>query len=94
MNLNEDKVKLLANSLRIGISDQEASLQSKKLNEILDYVQLLDEIKDLEKKELIYVHENINIFRKDEPGGSLSNEIALKNAPEEVQGMFRVPKIV
>lgn len=94
MDLNVEKVKLLANSLRIGISDQEAEVQSQKLNEILDYVHLLDEIKNLDKKELVYVHENVNIFRKDEPGGSLSNEVALKNAPEEVQGMFRVPKIV
>jgi aspartyl-tRNA(Asn)/glutamyl-tRNA(Gln) amidotransferase subunit C len=36
----------------------------------------------------------VNVFRKDEVRGSLSNEEALKNAPAKANGLFVVPKIV
>lgn len=94
MKLDVKDVSLLANSLRMEISEEEAQLQKEKLNDILDYVKILDEIKDIDKEELIYVHENINVFRKDEPGGSMPLEETLQNAPEEADGMFRVPRIV
>jgi aspartyl-tRNA(Asn)/glutamyl-tRNA(Gln) amidotransferase subunit C len=35
-----------------------------------------------------------NVYRKDEIGESLPNEVALANAPDSENGCFKVPRVL
>lgn len=52
----------------------------------LDLPQCDDEVKSVDGAE--------NVFRRDESGPSYEREIILKNAPEQYDGCYVVPKIV
>ena len=66
-----------------------------ELNDILGYVDILNELDTSNIEPLIYVHEGQkNHFRADEVRPSLKVEEVLKNAPNAEDGAIIVPRVV
>jgi len=54
----------------------------------------LEELDTEDVEPLVYINEEVNSLRIDEVKHQLSNEKALKNAPDKDDQHFKVPKVI
>jgi aspartyl-tRNA(Asn)/glutamyl-tRNA(Gln) amidotransferase subunit C len=88
--IEEKDVEHIAELADIGMEKSELSEFTAQFNEILDYFDLLDQVRD----EGLAETDLTNIFRDDEPDESLSQEQVLANAKEIEDGFFRAPRVM
>ena len=84
----------VVNLARIDLSPEEEARIQPQMQEILKYVDKLNEL-DVEGIEpMAHAVPLTNVMRDDEARPSLSIGDALRNAPQQANGLFVVPKIV
>jgi aspartyl-tRNA(Asn)/glutamyl-tRNA(Gln) amidotransferase subunit C len=89
--IDREQVLHVAKLSRLKLSDEEVERMTGELSHILEHVDRIAQM-DLEGVEpTSHVVALENVLRADEPRPSLSREAALANAPEPVDGAFRVP---
>lgn len=94
MALTKEEVLKVAHLSRLEFGVDEVEKLREELNDILKFVEKLQEL-DTKGVEPLYQVNNLeNRFRADEIKASLPKEEALKNAPQKDDGMFIVPKVV
>jgi len=71
----------------------EEKLFSKQLSSTLSYVQQLDEVATEKVEPTAQVTGLMNVFREDAITPGFSQEEALKNAPAQYKGFFKVKSI-
>ncbi|WP_099189403.1 Asp-tRNA(Asn)/Glu-tRNA(Gln) amidotransferase subunit GatC [Tepidibacter mesophilus] len=92
--LDKDTVKHVAKLSRLEVKDDEIEAISKKIGDVLNYVEKLQSV-DTENTDITYNPINIsNQFRNDEVKESLEVKKVLQNAPEKEMGCFKVPKVL
>lgn len=64
------------------------------MNRMLAFVDKLNEIDTDGVEPLIYMTDEINVMREDEPKDTLNQKEALKNAPKKDSDYFKVPKVI
>ena len=94
MTIKNDAIKYVADLARIGLNRQEEELFTKQLNHILAYMEQLNKLDTKDIEPMSHAVSMGNILREDIVKNSLSNDDALKNAPEKEEGFFKVPKII
>ena len=87
-------VEKVAHLSRLSLSEEEVTLYSAQLNDIMETMEVLQQIDTEGVEPLAHVLPIKNVLRADEVGETLAKEKVLANAPNEVDGMFGVPKIV
>ena len=88
------QVEHIAKLASLELTEEEKKLFSNQLGEILNYAESINEL-DTENVEPTFHPIRItNIFREDEPGTSISHELALSNAPKKEKDYFKIPKIL
>ena len=65
-----------------------------EFNSILSFFGSLNEVDTSQVEELAQVHDLVNVFRPDEISPSLNAEVALQNAPEQLDKCFKVPLVI
>ncbi len=94
MEASSIDVAYIAELAKIELTDEEKSRFTRDLDQVLNYVAQLEKW-DTEGVEPMYHPLPVfDALRSDIPGESLSNEDALRNAPMQEDGQFRVPKVV
>lgn len=94
MPLSREEVMHVALLARLELSEEEIERYTWELNRVLEHIEKLKEL-DIEGVEpTSHAVPLSNVFRPDEPGEPLPREEALMNAPDEVDGYFRVPRVV
>jgi aspartyl-tRNA(Asn)/glutamyl-tRNA(Gln) amidotransferase subunit C len=89
--INRDQVLHVAKLARLKFSDEEIERLAPELSKILEHVEQMDRL-DLDGVEpTSHVVELQNVLREDSPRDSLPKERALDQAPDAVDGGFRVP---
>lgn len=93
--ITREEVLHVANNLaRLALDEDEVKRLQYELGRIIEYFQQLQEL-DTEDVEITsHVVPMINVFREDEVGPSLDREKVLANAPDRIEGFFRVPRII
>ena len=86
-------VEHVAKLARLALSQEEKEKFAPQLNSILEYVNELNEIDTTGVEPMAHSIKISNIMREDEVKQDFSREEMMKNAPEEEDGFFRVPKI-
>lgn len=81
------------------LSKLEFDIDAKKaiktdLSKILNFMEKLNELNTDGIEPLIYINEEVNIFRVDEINYPVTKEDALKNAPLKDADYIKVPKFV
>lgn len=95
MSVSKKDVHHVANLARLQLTDAEAEDLKKDMNQILGYIDTLNEIDTDHVEPLEHVIEFTSpAFRKDEAGEPASHEDALKNAPDADTDYFRVPRVI
>ena len=87
-------VEQVAGLARLGLSSGDKEKLVSQLNDILVYMEKLDELDTSEIKPLAHILPLENVLRDDEERAGLEREVALKNAPEERNGFFIVPPVI
>jgi len=89
--IEREQVLHVARLSRLKLDDDEVSRLEGELSSILDHVDRLAEI-DIEGVEpTSHVVPLENVLRDDVPRPSLDRDTALEQAPDPVDGAFRVP---
>ncbi|MFC4388963.1 Asp-tRNA(Asn)/Glu-tRNA(Gln) amidotransferase subunit GatC [Gracilibacillus marinus] len=92
--ITKEQVKHVANLARLAITDEEVERMTKQLADIINYAELLNELDTDGVEPTTHVLDLKNVMRKDEPREWITKEDALKNAPDQQDGQFRVPSIL
>lgn len=94
MAVTRKDVEHIAELARLKFADAELDSYTDQLNEILNYMEKLNELDTENVEPLSHPVEGSNVFRTDEVKSSISTEEALKNAPQKDEQFFHVPKII
>jgi aspartyl-tRNA(Asn)/glutamyl-tRNA(Gln) amidotransferase subunit C len=94
MAVTKKDVEHIAELARLKFADAEIDGYTEQLNEILNYIEKLNELDTENVEPLSHPVEGNNVFREDGVKPSISTEEALKNAPEKDEQFFIVPKII
>jgi len=92
--LTKQEVEHVAKLARLDFSEEDKKKLSEQLGEILDYIDQLNELDTENVKPTSHVIPVKNVVRPDEVKPSLTRDEALANAPNNVNNLFEVPKIV
>ncbi len=86
-----ENVEILA---KLSLSPQEREAAREKMEEILAYVDKLNELDTDNVEPLVHISEAGNVFRKDVATNGDGQRDALANAPRKKEGQYLVPKTV
>ncbi|KAF0151503.1 MAG: aspartyl-tRNA(Asn)/glutamyl-tRNA (Gln) amidotransferase subunit C [Ignavibacteria bacterium] len=94
MSVTQKDVEYIALLAKLKFEQTELDNFTHHLNDILAYVEKLNELDTESIEPLSHPVENSNVFREDELKHSISTEESLKNAPDKTEEFFRVPKVI
>ncbi len=94
MSVTRKDVEYIASLSKLKFEESELDNFTHQLNDILAYVEKLNELDTENVEPLSHPVENKNVFREDELKPSISTEEALKNSPSKTEEFFRVPKVI
>ena len=91
MNISIEHLSRLA---RLALTEEEKSRYGNQLDNILHYVEKLNELDTTGIEPTSHVISISNVMREDTLRPSLDREDALMNAPDKTDAFYRVPKII
>jgi len=94
MPITVKDVEYVANLAKLELSEEEKKRFQKELDNIIKYIDQLNELDTQDVPITSHVFPLQNVLRKDEVLPSLSPDEALANAPEKKEGFFKVPKVI
>ena len=92
--ITKKNVEYVSNLSRLELNDADMDEFAPDLQEILSYIDKLNELDTSNVEPTAHVLPMKNVKREDEIKPSLSNESALKSASETSEGFFLVPKVI
>ncbi len=84
----------IAHLARLEFKDEAKAEILNDINRMLTFVDKLNELNTDNVEPLIYMTEERNVMREDEPEITLTQKEALKNAPKKDSDYFKVPKVI
>lgn len=94
MKIDKDLVDKIAHLARLEFQDDQKIKIEEDLNRILSFMESLNEVDTSAVEPLIYLSDEVNVFRADEVKQDITHEDALRNAPKKDSDYFRVPKVI
>jgi aspartyl-tRNA(Asn)/glutamyl-tRNA(Gln) amidotransferase subunit C len=88
MTVDDEDVRHVASLARIDLDDGEIERFTEQFGDILEYFEALEEVPEVEREA-----ELTNVMRPDEVREGLTQEEALRNAPETEDGYFKGPNV-
>lgn len=86
-----ENVEILA---KLTLEPEEREAVVEKLEEILDYVEKLNELDTDGVEPLVYISDQQNVFREDVVTGEDGREALMANAPRQKEQQLQVPKTI
>ncbi len=94
MDVNDALIDKLAHLSRLEFAESEKQEIKSDLEKMIGFFDKLNELDTTGVEPLLHMSENLNIFRKDEVKGQISNEEVFRNAPLHDEQFFKVPKVI
>ena len=94
MKVSREEILHIAKLANLNIKDEEVDKYLLNLQDILNFVEIVNNAPVEGLSESIGVNENYNVFRKDEVKVFEDNDLLLENAPEKERNMFKIPKVL
>ncbi|CCQ35849.1 aspartyl/glutamyl-tRNA(Asn/Gln) amidotransferase subunit C [Natronomonas moolapensis 8.8.11] len=88
MTVDDEEVRHVAQLARIDLDDEEVERFTGQFAEILEHFEALDDVPEVDPSP-----ELANVMRPDEVESGLTQEEALRNAPETEDGYFKGPSV-
>lgn len=90
--ISDETIEYVGILAKLDLSEEEKQQAKKDLEEMLDYIDELGELDTTGVEPMSHVFPVNNVFREDVVINGDDSENILKNAPEEKDNMFLVPK--
>ncbi|MGM0580900.1 MAG: Asp-tRNA(Asn)/Glu-tRNA(Gln) amidotransferase subunit GatC [Bacteroidota bacterium] len=94
MSINKETLEKIAHLARLEFDEKSEEKMLKDMNNMLSFVEKLQELDTENVEPLQAMSFEINQMREDKVNVHLSREKGLKNAPKKDQEYFRVPKVI
>ena len=94
MQITPDLIKYLEKLARITLTEGEEKKVGNELQDILTYIDMLNELDTDGVEAMSHCFPVTNVMREDEVQPSMSADEIVANAPESQDGCFVVPKTV
>ena len=94
MALTREEVLKIAKLSKLSFEEKEIEKFQIELNDILGYIDMLNEVDTSTVEPLVYINDAVNNFREKEEKKSLEITKVLLNAPESAENAIVVPKVV
>lgn len=94
MSVSIDQVRYIASLARLRFTEDEEERLAEEMNEILGYVEKLNELDTSGVPPMSHVLDLHNVVREDVAETRISRDEALKNAPDADSAYIRAPKVI
>jgi len=94
MKIDNETVDKIAHLARLEFDNQAKQEMVKDMNNMLGFIEKLNELDTTNVEPLIYMSDEANVLREDEVIPEITQDEALKNAPKKDSDYFKVPKVI
>lgn len=94
IKIDKEAVEKIAHLVRLEFDNEAKEQIVKDMNNMLAFVDKLNEIDTTNVEPLIYMSDEVNVLREDEVKPEITQAEALKNAPKHDSDYFKVPKMI
>ena len=94
MQITPELIKFLETLARITLNEDEEKKVGNELQDILTYIDMLNELDTDGVEAMSHCFPVTNVMREDEVSASMTPDEIVANAPESQDGCFVVPKTV
>ena len=94
MSITIQDVEQIAKLARLEFTREEKEKLTHQMNQILTYMEKLNEVDTTSVEPLSHVIELNNVFRDDVVRPSSPRQEMLRNAPDHTEEFFKVPKVI
>ena len=94
MSITIKEVENIARLAKLSFSEDEKIKFTEQFNQILQYMEKLNELDTENVSPTFHILDVHNVFREDIVKPWLTQEEALQNAPKKNNGLFSVPKVI
>ncbi len=94
MKVDKKTVEEIAHLARLEFDAEQKEKMITGMNNMIAFVEKLNELNTDGVEPLIYMTEETNNLREDKASNDITQDEALKNAPKKDSDYFRVPKVV
>ncbi len=94
MKIDTETVDKIAHLARLEFENEEKEQISKDLNNMLGFIEKLNELDTNHVEPLVYMSDEVQVLREDIVTQLISQNDALKNAPKHDSDYFKVPKVI
>ena len=94
MKIDQETIEKIAHLARLEVIESEKEGLLNDMNKILSFMEKLNELDTEGVAPLVYMTDEINVFRNDEVKHEITVAQALHNAPKQDGKYFRVAKVI
>ena len=94
MNIDNETIAKMAHLARLEVKENEQASLLKDMNNILHFMEKLNELDTSSVEPLIYLTDEVNVFREDEVLREITLQQSLQNAPQQDGAYFQVAKVI
>ena len=94
MSVSKEELLHIAKLADLNIADNEVEEYLRNLDDILNYIEVIEKVPTENLEETIGANDNINVFREDEVKTFEDRDSLLANAPAVESDMFKIPKVI
>lgn len=94
MKITDEIVDHIAHLSRLEFKGQEKDAIKTDMEKIITFMDKLSELETEHVEPLIFMSNEVNRLREDEPEVTITHEEALRNAPKKDSDYFRIPKVL
>ncbi len=94
MKITKETIEHVASLARLNLSEKETEKLASEMENIIGYVDKLNELDTSNVKAMEHVIPMKNVLREDVSKPSYDRDKILGNAPTQEEGCFKVPKVV
>lgn len=92
--ISDETIEYVGILAKLDLSDEEKEAAKKDMGSMLDYIDKLNELDTTDVEPMSHVFPVKNVFREDVVTNGDIHEEVLKNAPEQKDNAFVVPKTI
>lgn len=94
MQIAEETIDHIAHLARLRFEGDAKIAIRQDLEKIVGFMGKLSELPTDDVEPLIFMSNEVNVLREDEPEVTVTKDEALKNAPKKDSDYFRIPKVL
>jgi aspartyl-tRNA(Asn)/glutamyl-tRNA(Gln) amidotransferase subunit C len=94
MKIDKETVDKIAHLARLEFENEAKEAIIKDMNNMLGFIEKLNELDTSTIEPLIYMSDEVNVLREDDVKQEITHAEALKNAPKKDSDYFKVPRVI